>query len=122
MRLTLQPLREQRLTGLLADAGTVFTYFHFVTAENGTAAYGIGATPIYVTGHITAMWQQAGENAQNMAGGQMPVGTETIYCRERIDTADRLSYGNAIFEVVSEPLPARLMGLDFCWKTTIKRG
>jgi hypothetical protein len=122
MRLTLQPLREQRLTGLFFDAGTPFIWYHFITAENGTAAYGIGPTPYYVTGRITAMWQQAGQNVQNMAGGQLPVGQEVIYCREKIPTADRLSYAGGTYEVVAEPQPARLMGTDFCWKTVIKRG
>ncbi len=122
MRLSLQPLREQRLTGLIADAGTVFDWFHFVTAQGGTAAYGIGATPIYITGHITAIWQQAGQQARNMAGGQMPEGQEVLYCTQKIPTADRLKYGNAVFEVIAEPQPARLMGTDFYWKTVIKRG
>ncbi len=122
MRLFLQPQREQRLNDLVEDAGTVFGWYHFVTAENGTAAYGIGPTPIYVTGHITAIWQQAGQQVRNMAGGQMPEGQEVLYCTQKIPTADKLSYGGGTYEVVNEPQPARMFGTDFYWKVTIKRG
>jgi hypothetical protein len=68
------------------------------------------------------MWQQAGQNEQNMAGGQMPVGQETLYTREKIEREDKLTYAGGTYEVIAEPQPARLMGLDFCWKTVIKRG
>jgi hypothetical protein len=121
MRLILQPQRDQRLTGLISDAGTVFSWFHYLTASGGTAAYGIGPTPIYVTGQLTGIWQQAGQKTQNMGGGQLPFGQEVIYCKECVGTADRLTYGNAVFTVVEEPSPARLFGTMY-YKVTLKRG
>jgi hypothetical protein len=62
MRLDTQPLRLQRLTGLLSDAGTVWTIFRHVTAQGGTAYLGIGAAEVYTTGYITGIWAQAGQN------------------------------------------------------------
>lgn len=121
MRLTLEPIREQRLTGLIADAGSVWTWYKHVTATGGTAYLGIGAQDVFVTARITGIWAQAGQSEYGAAGGLVPAGQEVVYCREKVGTADRLAYSGATFEVVSEPQPAFLYQTMY-YKTTIKRG
>jgi hypothetical protein len=121
MRLYTQPLRDQRLTGLIADAGSIWTLYRHVTAGGGTAYLGIGAADVFTTGYITGIWAQAGQNEMGLAGGQVAAGQETLYCKERIGTADKLSYSGANFEVVQEPTPAILFGCMY-YRNTIKRG
>jgi hypothetical protein len=121
MRLYTQPLRQQRMTGLIADAGTVWTWFRYVTATGGTAYAGIGDTPAYTTGYLTGIWAQAGQREQDNPGGQFVVGQETLFCKEKVGTADRLSYSGAQYEVIAEPQPAQLYETMY-YKTVIKRG
>jgi hypothetical protein len=121
VRLDTQPLRQQRLTGLISDAGTVWTLYRHVTAEGGTAYLGIGATETYTTGYITGIWAQAGQNEMGLAGGQVPAGQEVLFTREKLSTADKVAYSGASFEVISEPTPAILFGCMY-YRNTIKRG
>ena len=106
-----QALRQQRLEYIpqfLENAGTPFTWYRYVTANAGTAAYGIGSTPVYATAQLTGIWAALGKGQeQRLAGGQVLQGDEVIYTQALVGTADRLTYGGITFEVVSEPWEVR---------------
>ena len=121
MNLTLDAMREERMTRMIGDAGSVWTWYKHVTAQGGTAYLGIGPSDIFATARITGIWAQAGQNELGLAGGLIPAGQEVLYCVERVGTADRLSWSGANFEVVAEPQPALLFQTMY-WKTVLKRG
>lgn len=106
MNLT-QALRQQRLDRIpqfMDDAGSVFQWYVYVTANAGTAAYGIGNVPVYATAQLTGIWAAQGKGREEqMAGGQVVAGDEVIYTQAHVGTADKLKYGSQAYEVVSEP-------------------
>ena len=119
-----RPQRAQSMAKLFDDAGVVFTWYRYVQTTGATASYGMGGTPQYATGYLTAIWQDPGKPSQQFVqqpGGQTVGGGDVVFSQTKVATADVLQYGAAKYSVVAEPWPCQLYGLVY-WRMQLKRG